>query len=302
MSSFIQRIFKGLLMDDLFMGKIEILTLFFNTEINQWKNDIKNIILKSMPKQKGNLWTTMWISYLETCLNNYLYSGIWFQQFQKIIIPHSQSSLMTKRLVAYFLINKVLEETIRGDYCKNKNIQEQADPTLIPKTIITLNQVEASKFSYIVSWMLFKLIKRDYLMNSHPKFSVICILLRSLCTEKVEYDVLETKLQTTIIISRSEFVQFMYRLESLVIELFEKHNELGSNILRYVENSFLTNLHLNQTFIQILKSSNGENNSELENEDCKFIYERCVLIYMKSCQKTWRSVNNYIPKKGTASL
>ncbi|PKB94500.1 hypothetical protein RhiirA5_438630 [Rhizophagus irregularis] len=35
MSSFIQRIFKGLLMDDLFMGKIEIPTSSFNTEINQ---------------------------------------------------------------------------------------------------------------------------------------------------------------------------------------------------------------------------------------------------------------------------
>ncbi|PKK65474.1 hypothetical protein RhiirC2_786097 [Rhizophagus irregularis] len=138
-------------------------------------------------------------------------------------------------------------------------------------------------------------------MNSHPKFSVMCILLRSFCTEKVEY-VLETKSQTTIIIPRTEFIQFMYRLESLVIELFEKYNELGPNILRYVKNSLLTNLHLNQTFIQILKSSNGENNSELKNEDCKFIYERCVLIYMKSHQKTWRSVNNYIPKKGIASL
>ncbi|CAB4436723.1 unnamed protein product [Rhizophagus irregularis] len=279
MSSFIQRIFKGLLMDDLFMGKIEIPTSSFNTEINQqnqrillfqverqqlfnlliynneiisllerWKNDIKNIILKSMPKRKGNLWTTTWISHLETCLNNYLCSGIWFQQ--------------------------VLEETIRGDHCENKSIQEQADPTLIPKTIITLNRVEASKFSYIVDLSALKKL--------------------SMC--------LETKSQTTIIIPGSEFVQFMYRLESLVIELFEKHNELGPNILRYVENSLLTNLHLNQTFIQILKSSNGENNSELENEDCKFIYERCVLIYMKSRQKTWRSVNNYIPEKGTASL
>ncbi|PKB96458.1 hypothetical protein RhiirA5_385327 [Rhizophagus irregularis] len=293
MSSFIQRIFKGLLMDDLFMGKIEIPTSSFNTEINQQNQRIFLF--------QGNLWTTTWISHLETCLNNYLCSGIWFQQFQEIIIPHSQSSLMTKRLVAYFLINRVLEETIRGDHCENKSIQEQADPTLIPKTIITLNQVEASKFSYIVSWMLFKLIKRDYLMNSHPKFSVMCILLRSLCTEKVEY-VLETKSQTTIIIPGTEFIQFMYRLESLVIELFEKHNELGSNILRYVENSLLTNLHLNQTFIQILKSSNGENNSELENEDCKFIYEKCVLIYMKSRQKTWRSVNNYILEKETANL
>ena len=94
-------------MDDLFMGKIEIPTSSFNTEIDQqnqkillfqvecqqlfnlliynneiifllerWKNDIKSIILKSMPKRKGNLWTTTWISHLETGLNNYLCSGI----------------------------------------------------------------------------------------------------------------------------------------------------------------------------------------------------------------------------------
>jgi hypothetical protein len=305
MSSFVQRIFKGLLMDDLFMGRIEIPTLSFSAKVNQqnqqilhfqaerqqlfnlllynneiisllekWKNDVKSIIVKSMPKRKGKLWTTTWISHLETGLNNYLCSGIWFQQFQEIIIPHSQSTFTTKRLVAYFLINKVLEETFRGDDYKNKSIQKQADPTLIPKAIITLDRAEAFKFSYIVGWVLFKLLKRDHLMNSHPKFSVMCILLRSLCTEKVEY-MLETKSQITNIIPGSEFVQFMYHLESLVIELFEKHNELGPNILCYVKNSFLTNLHLNQMFIRLLKSSNGEINVELENEECKFIYERC---------------------------
>ena len=129
----------------------------------------------------------------------------------------------------------------------------------------------------------------------------MCILLRSLCNEKVEY-VLETKSQTTNIIPGSEFVQFMYHLESLMIELFEQHNELGPNILRYVKNNLISNLHLNQMFIRILKSSNREVNVDLEDEECKFVYERCVSIYMKSRQKTWRSVNNYIPEKGTASL
>jgi len=193
----------------------------------------------------------------------------------------------------------VLEETFKSN--ENKNIQQQADPTLIPKVIITLDRAEASKFSYIVGWMLFKLIKRDYLMNSHTKFSDMRILLKALCTEKVEY-VLETKSQTTNIIPGSEFIQFMYHLESLVIELFEKHNELGPNILHYVKNSLLNNLHLNWMFIEVLKSSNRETNVELENEELKFIYERCVSIYMKSRQKTWRDINNYIPEKGTASL
>ena len=51
-----------------------------------------------------------------------------------------------------------------------------------------------------------------------------------------------------------------------------------------------------------MKFSNVEINVELENEEFKFVYERCVSIYMKSCQKTWRDVNNYILEKGTASL
>src|SRR5437868_1391078 len=114
-------------------------------------------------------------------------------------------------------------------------------------------------------------------MNSHTKFSDIRILLKALCTEKVEY-VLETKSQTINIIPGSEFIQFMYHLESLVIELFEKHNELGPNILHYVKNSLLNNLHLNWMFIEVLKSSNRETNVELENEELKFIYERCISI------------------------
>ncbi|CAB4460971.1 unnamed protein product [Rhizophagus irregularis] len=54
-------------------------------------------------------------------------------------------------------------------------------------------------------------------------------------------------------------------------------------------------------FITTLKSNNITG-VELEDEKFGFIYERCVTIYMKSRQKTWRDVNNYIPEKGTASL
>ena len=57
-------------------------SLLYNNEIifllEKWKKDIKSIVLKSMPKKKGKLWTTTWISHLETGLNNYLCSGIWF--------------------------------------------------------------------------------------------------------------------------------------------------------------------------------------------------------------------------------
>ncbi|GBB98284.1 hypothetical protein RclHR1_03190016 [Rhizophagus clarus] len=107
-------------------------------------------------------------------------------------------------LLDYDMHLSMLEETFRGDYYGNK-IQKQADPTLIPKAIIIFNRVEASKFSYIIGWVFFKLLKRDHLMNSHPKFSVMYNLLRSLCTENVEY-MLKTKSQTTNIIPSSEFI------------------------------------------------------------------------------------------------
>jgi len=76
MSLFIRKVFESLLLDDLFMGRIEIPKenqqiflfqierqqffnlLFYNSEIisllERWKKDIKNIILKSMPKKKEN--------------------------------------------------------------------------------------------------------------------------------------------------------------------------------------------------------------------------------------------------------
>jgi hypothetical protein len=124
MSPFVQRVFESLLLDDLFMGRIEIPTLSFNTEayqlnqqillfqterqqlfnlllynngiislLERWKKDFKDIALKSMPKKKGSFWMTTWTSHLEASLNNYLCSGVWFQQFQEIIV--SQSSLDT---------------------------------------------------------------------------------------------------------------------------------------------------------------------------------------------------------------
>ncbi|PKC16275.1 hypothetical protein RhiirA5_477019 [Rhizophagus irregularis] len=321
-SPFTRQIFENLLMNDLFMGKIETPPSSFSNEVNQqnqtilllqkerqqlfdlclyddriisllekWKNNVKDIALKSIPNKKGSLWMTVWVSHLEISLNNYLCSGIWFSEFQEII---SQNHSATRRLVAYFLIHEVIEVTFKENFRKNKNIQEHADPTLIPK-VITLNQAESLKFSYIIGWVLFKLLKRDHVMNSHPKFQVMHTLLKAHCEEKVEY-MPETKSQITNIIPRPEFTQFMYYLESLIIELFEKHNELGPNILCYVKNSLLVNLSLNQMFITTLKSNNITG-VELEDEEFGFIYERCVTIYMKSRQKTWRDVNNYIPEK-----
>jgi len=125
MPPFTQRIFKGLLLDDLFMGRIEIPTSSFNTEINQQHQQILLLQVERQQFFNSLLYNNEIIFLLETGLNNYLCSGIWFQQFQEVIISHPQSLLATKRLVAYFLI---------------------------------LDRVEASKFSYIIGWVLFKLL------------------------------------------------------------------------------------------------------------------------------------------------
>ncbi|POG61448.1 hypothetical protein GLOIN_2v1814039 [Rhizophagus irregularis DAOM 181602=DAOM 197198] len=123
MPPFVQKIFKALLLDDLFMGRIEIQTLSFSEDINQlnqkvsffqkerqqffnsclynnrifsllekWNDNIKNIVLKLIPKKKGKLWSPTWITQLEVSLNNYLCSGIWFLEFQEVIVQNHSTT------------------------------------------------------------------------------------------------------------------------------------------------------------------------------------------------------------------
>ncbi|EXX65747.1 hypothetical protein RirG_130300 [Rhizophagus irregularis DAOM 197198w] len=41
---------------------------------------------------------------------------------------------------------------------------------------------------------------------------------------------------------------------------------------------------------------------ELKDDAREFLYERIIIIYMKSRQKSWRKFNDLIPEKGTSSL
>jgi len=109
--------------------------------------------------------------------------------------------------------------------------------------------------------------------------------LKAFYKEKVKY-ILGIKSQTINIIPGSKFLQFMYHLESLVIELFERHSEIGPNILCYIRNNLLSKLHLNQMFVIVLKSSTQEIDIKLKNKEFRFIYKKCISIYMKSHQKT----------------
>ena len=53
----------------------------------------------------------------------------------------------------------MIEEIFKGNVRENRNIEVSADPTLTPKDIITLNQAESSKFSYIIGWVKIKLYR-----------------------------------------------------------------------------------------------------------------------------------------------
>ncbi|CAG8856913.1 17051_t:CDS:1, partial [Gigaspora margarita] len=101
-------------------------------------------------------------------------------------------------------------------------IVDQTESWIVPQNIITLESSKASKFLYIIGWVVYKLIKSDPLTMPHEDFMKISSCLNALSTENVEYEG-NTHSKKTTIIPGTEFVQFMYYLESLVLQLFEKH-------------------------------------------------------------------------------
>jgi hypothetical protein len=84
--------------------------------------------------------------------------------------------------------------------------------------------------------------------------------------------------------------------------LFEKHKELGPNILQYIHNSLLCNIPLLESFNILLNTSTCNQTLELKDDAKNFLYERIITIYMRSRQKSWRRFNDLIPEKGTSSL
>ena len=112
---------------------------------------------------------------------------------------------------------------------------------LKPEKIIVLESSEASKFSYIVGWVVYKLTKNDNITRSHPEFEAISTHLMTLNSEQVVYEQ-DVRSQTTNVIPGQKFLEFMYKIELLVLLLFEKHTEFGPNILQYIHNSLLCNL------------------------------------------------------------
>jgi hypothetical protein len=147
-------------------------------------------------------------------------------------------------LVAYLLLQKVIEYTFKKKTTKN---DQAANCNLIPEKIIVLEPIEASKFSYIVGWIVYKLTKSDNVTKSHQQFKAICAHLEILNSEQVVYEQ-DVRSQIINVIPGEKFLKFMYKMESLILLLFEKHKEFGPNILQYIYNSLLGNLPLLQSF------------------------------------------------------
>ncbi|UZO29391.1 uncharacterized protein OCT59_022869 [Rhizophagus irregularis] len=338
-SSLSHNVFKNLLTDDLIMGKIKfplgpyhknvdqenirifclqserhqlIETILYQDSIDKllqkWQDIIKNIACKAILKKTGIQWLATWSSYLENCLNNFKCSGVWYQDF---LIASNLNDSSTKRLVAYLLLQEVIKITFSEKTVSNiSQTHLAADNNLKPEKIIVLESSEASKFSYIIGWIVYKLTKNDNITKSRPEFEAIKTHLMTLNSEQVVYEQ-DVRSQTTNVIPGLKFLEFMYKIESLVLLLFEKHTEFGPNILQYIHNSLLCNLPLLENFntlinisTQMLSTCDSINITkyELKDDARDFLYERIIIIYMKSRQKSWRKFNDLIPEKGTSSL
>ncbi|RHZ80857.1 hypothetical protein Glove_131g21 [Diversispora epigaea] len=273
--------------------------------LQKWKDIIRKIACDAIPKRIGVQWLSNWSSHLEIRINNYKCSGIWYQEFLTAINLNSSS---TQRLVTYLLLQNVIKLVFNRNSIQNHlDTHFSADPYLVLQKIIEFEPAEASKFSYIIRWIVYKLTKSDHTTRSHSKFETICVHLKILNSEVIVYDQ-NIRSQVTNIIPGQDFLNFMYRMESIVLLLFEKYEEFGPNILQYIHNSLLCNLFLLNSFYILFNISNQKldtNNNistELTDETKDFLYERIISIYMKSRQKSWRRFNEFIPEKGTSSL
>ena len=95
----------------------------------------------------------------------------------------------------------LLQEVIKYTFGKKTTPTHfSADSHLRPEKIIVLEPAEAFKFSYVVGWIVYKLTKNDNITKSH-------------------------------VIPGQEFLEFMYKMKSLILLLFEKYEEFEFNIL-----------------------------------------------------------------------
>ena len=111
----------------------------------------------------------------------------------------------------------------------------------------------------------------------------VCAHLKILNSEQVVLYEKDVRSQTTNVIPGQEFLEFMYEMESLILLLFEKHEEFGSNILQYINNSLMCNSPLLESFNTLLNISSQmlsihePRKQELKDDGKNFLYERIIL-------------------------
>ena len=317
----IKKIFEELLMDSVFMGAIPTRTQsneeaieynelqqsrlsFFELIlyheaiidlISKWICDIKTIINDSLPRTKGKLWLSIWASNIENRINNYLCSFIWFHDLQERI--HSFCPEKTQHIVGYFLIKKTIDQI----FAIHKEDYTNIDSNYMPKEIIVLDPAENYKFEYISGWILYKLICVDTKINAHLKKDVLKKVLQSLCEVKKEI-IQETLHTKQYYLPTKRFMVFMYKVESLTLDLFKKASIFGPNILLYINNNQYNNCYLINAFQSLINNICIELDESLEEINIEFLFKRIITFYNKSRQKTWRETNDLVPEKGTASL
>ncbi|PKK59735.1 hypothetical protein RhiirC2_794402 [Rhizophagus irregularis] len=260
LSSLSHDVFENLLADDLIMGKIKIPLESYNENVKQENNrifhhqnerqilietifyqdsidkllqkwqDIIKKICKAIPKKTGIQWLANWSSYLEKN---------WYHDFFDVT---NLNGFSTQRLIVYLLLQKVIKLTFSKTTLLNDSQKHLlANDHLMPEKIIVLKPEKALKFFYIVRWIIYKLIKNNNITRSHSEFETICTHFKILNSEQVVYEQ-DVRSQTTNVIPEHEFLEFMYKMESLILLLFEKYKEFGPNILQYIHNSLLCNL------------------------------------------------------------
>lgn len=163
----IKNVFTELLTDMVFMGAIPAITqsneeaieynklqqlrlsffeliLYHETIIDlisKWICDIKTIINNSLPRTKGKLWLSIWAFSIESRINNYLCSFIWFYDLQERI--HTSYPEKIQHIVGYFLIKTIIDQIFAIDKENCTNI----DSNYIPKEIITLDPAEITNLN-----------------------------------------------------------------------------------------------------------------------------------------------------------
>ncbi|CAG8689648.1 14116_t:CDS:2, partial [Racocetra persica] len=188
---------------------------------------------------------------------------------------------------------------------------------LLEKTIrITFKQAHSEQYhsqlilNYTESWT----VPKKIISLKLAEFTKIISCLNVLSFEDIEY-VCDTRSKMTTIIPGADFIQFMYYLESLILQLFEKYIEYGPNILIYINNNLLSNQPLKEQFnnlLQIAYKIQSENQKllsksiydhiQLSKETEDYLLARLIKIYMRSRQRSWQQFKEYIPEKGSSSL